>query len=432
MNKSVVYKNEPITVEYKLYTRYDVINLDFASEPTYNGFWKEEISRPTQIRFSRTNYKGVLYNVMSLGKYALFPTQDGKLEIPSLEMDITIRTQPQSFFDFGSSKNYSIKSNKRYVTVKEIPIQDKPENYTGAVGTFKIQSSVSSNELKTGDSFTYTLIISGKGNFKHFDAPTLPEIKKFRFIDPEITVDLNKNKISGTKTVKYLVIAQEKGVFTIPPIGFSFFDTNTGKYVTRQTKSYTINVAEGKNMFVGGTSAQSFVESEGADIGFIINSEKIKSISFLYNNIFYILIWILLFISVPISLVISKEQSRLAGNADYFRQKQANKILKKYLKQAANYADRKEIGFYAAAQTGLSNFISDKLKIPRGSTTEIIIEKLAKWNLSSNFVEELREFMERCNQARFMPGGFSSDMIKNDFDHLKKIISHLSKMRLTK
>ena len=432
ISKSKVFKGEPIALEYKLYTRYDVADLDFASDPVYNGFWKEDISRPTQIKFSRKNLNGVIFNEMSLGKLALFPTQSGKLVIPSLEMNVHIRTQSRSFFDFGQSKQYTIKSKKRTIDVSDLPSVNKPAVFSGAVGNFKISSSVNITELKAGDSFTYTLDISGTGNLTHFDAPSLPEIPKLRFIDPEISVNLNKNKVSGNKTVKYLVIAQEKGSFTIPAVEFSFFDTKQKKYVTKKTKSYTLNVLEGTNVYVAGTAAQTMVESEGADIGFIIKSEEMRNVEYIHNNILYRLVWLLLIISIPISFLISKEQSKLSGNADYLRQKQAEKILKKYMKQATEAAKLHKPEFYTSAQTGLSNYLSDKLKIPRGSTTEDVLDKLKLFDILPDFEMQISIFLKKCIEVRFMPGGSSSNSIKQDFDELKEIIAKLSKTKRRK
>ena len=230
-NKSP-YKDEPILVEYTFYTRYDISNLSFGNDPAFTGFWKEDVFTPTQISFSRKNLDGIVYNTMLMRSIALFPTQTGTLEIPALELLVDIRTQSNSFFDFGSTKRYSIKSKSEKIKVKELPETGKPSGFINAVGNFNVSSQISESQLKVGDSFTYTLKLSGKGNLKQFDIPKLPEIKHLRFLEPEITTNINKDMISGSKTIKYLVIAQEKGTFDIPAIEFSYFDVQQQKYVT--------------------------------------------------------------------------------------------------------------------------------------------------------------------------------------------------------
>ena len=212
ISKKNVFIGEPITVDYKVYTRYDISNLSFLEEPKFSGFWKEDIYKAEYKNFERAKYKGQIFNVMKLTSVALFPTSTGKLYIPAIKMNIDVRTQAQSFFDFGSTKRFSITSDKVQINVKEIPTQ-APAGFNGAIGNFKIRSSISNTDLKVGDSFTYTLEISGSGNISQFEQPKLPEITHMSFLDPEITAQIIENKISGKQTIKYLVISQVDGTF---------------------------------------------------------------------------------------------------------------------------------------------------------------------------------------------------------------------------
>ncbi len=430
VDKKNVFKEEPVTVNYILYTRYEVVNLSFGSEPNFKGFWKEDVFIPENINFSTEKYNGMIYNVMLMRTITLFPTTSGKLSIPPLELQVDIRTQSRSFFDFGSSKRYPIKSKPVTINVKEIPEENKPMNFSGAVGKFKISSSINKTELKVGDSFTYTLKISGSGNLKQFDIPTLPDIKHLRFLDPEISTKINKNKISGTKSIKYLVIAQEKGAFSIPSIDFTYFDTSEKRYVTKSSRSYELDIQEGDGIYIPSSTAQSTVTMEGSDIGFIIKKTDLKNNLIFLNSFVYWFIWFIIFLLIPISLVYSNEQRKLAGNIDYLRQKKANKILKKYLKQASQNVDESNLEFYTAAQIGLGSFLADKLKIARGSSTEQLFSEIEKRNFPDSIVQNIKELFEKCNQARFMPGGFSKENIINDHKLLRNIVTDILKLKI--
>jgi len=108
-----IYKGEPITVEFSLYTvydPYDINDLSFSSEPVFNGFWNEISFRAKRIGFSSATLNEQRYHKMPLIRLVLIPTRTGKLEITSLEMLVDVRIQSTSFFDFGSTKRYSIKS----------------------------------------------------------------------------------------------------------------------------------------------------------------------------------------------------------------------------------------------------------------------------------------------------------------------------------
>ncbi|RLC50391.1 MAG: hypothetical protein DRH79_07710 [Candidatus Cloacimonadota bacterium] len=427
-NKSP-YKDEPILVEYTLYTRYDISNLSFGNDPAFTGFWKEDVFTPTQISFSRKNLDGIVYNTMLMRSIALFPTQTGTLEIPALELLVDIRTQSNSFFDFGSTKRYSIKSKSEKIKVKELPETGKPSGFINAVGNFNVSSQISESQLKVGDSFTYTLKLSGKGNLKQFDIPKLPEIKHLRFLEPEITTNINKDMISGSKTIKYLVIAQEKGTFDIPAIEFSYFDVQQQKYVTKRSKQFKISVAEGEGSFIASSTAQSSVTQEGRDIGFIIRSDDLQHFKIYFDSMLYWIIFFGILITIPFAVFYTKEQEKLIGNIDYQRQKQAAKILKRYMKQATEMAEKADVGFYASAQTGLSSYLADKLRINRGSTTDQINAEIAAKDISDEMKIRIKEMFEKCNQARFMPGGFSKENIRDDFKLMKEIVSDLVRMK---
>ena len=430
VDKRNVYKDEPVIVNYKLYSRYDIANLSFSSEPSFNGFWKEDIFLPENINFQREKYDGRMFNVMLMRSTALFPTNTGRLEIPSLGLQVDIRTQSYSFFDFGSTKRYTIRSKPIAINVKELPIENKPINFSGAVGSYRISSNTNQTDIKVGDSFTYTLKISGTGNLKQFDPPILPEIQNLRFIDPEVSTKINKDKISGTKTIKYLVIAQEKGEFTITSINFSYFDTSQKKYITKSTKSYLINVQEGDVTYIPSSTAQSIVEIEGSDIGFNITDTKMRTNIVYLDKFGYWLIWVIFLMLIPVSLIYSNEQRKLAGNIDYLRQKQANKILRKYMKQASEHAIKADIDFYSSAQVGLTSYLADKLKIPRGSSTEQLLSEIKKGKILDETMDKIKNIFEKCNQARFMPGGFSRENIESDYKLLRDIVNDILKIKI--
>lgn len=431
LNKTTVYKGEPIIAQYRLYKRYDIRNLSFIEEPAYTDFWKEELYVAQNASFKRINYKGKLFEVMSLRNLALYPTATGSLTIPSQGLNISLVTRARSFFDFDSGKETTIRSKTRKIKVLPLPEKGKPSNFTGAVGTYKMSSNISGTEMKVGDSFTFTIKIEGSGNIKYFENPILPKINHFRFIDPEITTEMNNSKtnVYGTKIIKYLAIAQEEGTFTLPSIKFSYFDTQKKRYKTLKTKEYTLDISPGNLSYIPTGRAQSSVTREGLDIGFIIKETSLKPFKLLYNSVSYWIYWLLIILSIPISYIYIKEKEKRAGNFDYLRQQQANKILKKYLKQASNFANEGKIDFYAAAQTGLFSYISDKLKIPRGSTTNDIILEMKKFDYNDKLINEISNINDKCNQARFMPGGFSNEKISEDYNNLKSVINEIFKVK---
>jgi hypothetical protein len=424
-----VYRGEPLTVQYRLYTRHTVTNLSFLKEPEFSGFWRETISRAEYTQFQRAQYQGQMFQMMPLISIALFPTASGEIVIPPLEMTVDVRTEPRSFFDFGSTRRFTIANKPLTINVKELPTKGQPANFNGAIGSFRIKSNISNDKMKVGDSFTYTLEISGRGNIAHFEQPSLPIIEHMHFLNPEITTTIYDDKLSGVKTVKYLVIAQEKGKFTLPSLSFTYFDTNTEKYETLTTLAYPIEVEEGAISSYRSMPAQIDIPLGARDIQYIVTTTNLKNNPLYFSTFTYWFICFLILLTVIPCLYIAKEQTKSAQNLDYIRQKQAAKILKKYLKEASANSQAGNIQFYANAQNGLNSYLADKCKIPRGTTTDSILENLKKMHLDASLIEKVEDYFQTCNQARFMPGGFSTEKIKEDYRKLKEIVQDLSKWK---
>jgi hypothetical protein len=423
------YRNEPIELTYTIYSKYSVTSLAFDEEPSFMGFWKEDVFTPSRINFRRVNRDGEIFNAMTLKTYALFPSQTGRVVIDALKMNVDIRTESRSFFDFGSSKKYLIHSKPLTLNVRDLP-EESPKSFSGAVGNFRLNSSISSRSMKVGDSFTYTLEISGRGNFNNLEIATLPKINHLRFLDPETSTDINNTRINGKKIIRYLVIAQEPGEFTIPSLAFSFFDPDKGRYITLRSDRYDISVQEGSSVFIPGSASQSSIFLEGSDIGFIIDTDSIESYVPWFDSILYWLVLLISFLALPLTTIIAKRQSQIATNIDYQRQRRAQKVLKKYLKLATQHHKNSNSDFYFAAQSGLVNYLTDKLKIAHGSRTDDIIKKAKSAGIDQQLVADINTMFNRCNEARFMPGGFSSENINADYNFLREIVASLAKTRI--
>lgn len=74
---------------------------------------------------------------------------------------------------------------KKIIRPKSLPLENKPENFTGAVGKFKFDVSLSKNALKANESSQIKLTVSGKGNLKLFELPTVETPAELEKYQPE-------------------------------------------------------------------------------------------------------------------------------------------------------------------------------------------------------------------------------------------------------
>jgi len=429
LSKTNVVRGEPVILNYRLYSRYDLANLSYVNEPNFVGFWKDDIFFANRMNFSRTTYQGMSFNVMTLRRVVLYPNQSGTLTVPPLEINTDIIIRPRTFFDFDRTRKVNLASQPVSVTVSELPAAGKPESFTGAVGSFRLTSRISESELTAGDTFTYTVEISGNGNFKHFDPPSFPALPVLRQIDPEVVIETQPegNLIKGEKTIRYPVIAREEGEHTIPPLVFSYYDPQTKTYRTLETPSVKLSVKPSEFVPLPHTVAQQDVVAEGTDIYYIYRSTELDSISFIHQTRWYWLLWLLVILTLPAALYYRLEQNKLAGDVNYIRQKQAGRILRKYLHKAAEAAKNGDNEFYSFVSTGLQNYLTDKLKISRGSTTDKILAEMQKSKFSPEIIEKVRSIVNRSLEARFMPGGYDPGKVARDYEDVKDLVSRISR-----
>ena len=106
--KQKLVKGEQVNVEYKLYSKANLRQYSFKAKPKGQGFWREELYEPKQPKFKEIDYNGEKYNVSTIYRIALFPTNIGELKLDQLILSCSIQTQSSRkdfslFDDFGFS-----------------------------------------------------------------------------------------------------------------------------------------------------------------------------------------------------------------------------------------------------------------------------------------------------------------------------------------
>ena len=311
-HKHSVFVGEPIIVSYKLYSQKNLVGLDAEKFPDFSGFLKEETYQGKSISSHIEVNNGIRYYCYRIGDFTLFPTHAKKFTIDPMILLCEYRVPAKSFFDFGSTKRTKVYSNKININVQKLPEKNKPDNFSGAVGNFYINTNLNAKDIKVGESITLNLVISGAGNLKMFNPPRLPELNNINIFEPEISDILTgAHHIQGSKISKYLLIPEEPGEYEIPEIAFSFFDTEINRYRKIFTSSIKFNVKKnGKQSKISYYSAQKPIDIH-SDICFIKTENRINNLSFIFFNFLY---WLTICISLLFLLFViiyKKEQLKL-------------------------------------------------------------------------------------------------------------------------
>lgn len=426
VDKTNVSKGEQILATVKLYISPNVpLNgFDDVKLPSYEGFWTKEIDVPTQVNFSREVYNGKIYQVGVLKKTILFPQQTGTIRIDPFEITCLVRQrvrQQQSFFD-DFFDNYrvvkaKVTSDPVAINVKDLP--DHPANFNGAVGNFNFSGSIDKNHVKSNEAVTLKLTVTGSGNLSLINPPKLELPQDFEAYEPKTSdrVTANDNGLSGSITFEYLFIPRYAGNFTIPAIPFVFFNPTTRQFESRSTESYSIQVDKGsddQNSSVVSSFSKEDVKMIGKDIRFIKQNNrplKPKGNSF-YGTFEFYLIYVLSLIAFAVFYVLNRKKIKESANLTLVRNKRANKVALKRLREASGYLKNNQAEqFYESVIKALWGYLSDKLSIPVADLNrERASENLLARGISQETVSELMKIIDDCEFARYAPAAFSGTM----------------------
>lgn len=439
-SKTSVREQEGLLVTYKIYTRVDIAGMNNPKFPEFKGFLAQEIEMPQENQWSIENFNGLNYQSTILKQTYLYPQQSGTLTINKGSFDLVIRLKNQNsrssrifddFFDTYSEVQKTISCNPLTITVKPLPA-NKPADFCDVAGTLTLSTSISSQKVKANEAVTLRLKISGSGNLKMLPTPELKFPADFEAYDPKATnaFKTTTSGVSGTKTIEYLVIPRFPGTFEIPSVSFSYFDLKSQSYKTLTTQAYTLEVAKGdgtSNNVSGNFVSQEQLRLVGSDIRYLKKIERIRSSNkLLFGTPIFWLAFLIPLVLVGVILLLNRK--KLKDNADIVkvRNRKANKIAVKRLKQASVYlAQEKQEAFYDEVLRALWGYTSDKLNIPLSKLNKETIEsQLTEYNVVSEIRKEFMEILDTCEFARFAPGDPTETMDKL-YDNTLEVINKM-------
>jgi len=443
-------QGEQVLVTYKLYFRVSISTPQFNKEPSFPGFWVNDLLKNSKsYKQYEETYKGKRFNVAEIKKFALFPQRSGKLVIEPAEAlcqaQLKTKTQRRSndpFFDnffndpfFNRYKTVDINLTTKPVTinVKPLPSQNMPADYNGAVGEFDFSSSIDKTDCKANDAITLKFTVSGKGNVELVDKLNVNFPPDFEVYDPKISKKITTTpySVSGRKTFEYLIIPRNPGSFKIPPVKFSYYNLKKKKYVTLKSSEYDINVAKGE----GSSSGVSYSSINQKDINYIgtdirhikIGAPYLKPIGVFFFNSLSFYLWLIAPVILFLLFVIFwKKEFEKRSNIALMRNRKATKVAHSRLKKAHLFMkDGKENEFYVEISQALWGYLSDKFSIPLSNLSmDTVYATLIDKGVKENSVKIFINTLNNCEFARFAPGD-SSGTMENIYNEAVNAISLL-------
>ena len=430
ISKSSPYINEPITIIYKLYYK-SPINVSDAREsesPKYKDFWSQIIKIP-QLKVERANYKGQTYNVVQWRKVVLYPQKAGNLEISPLSLNLVLDF-PTNRRDFFGNIIYDqaskiITTGTKTISVRELPVNGKPKNFTGAVGQFEFDIILNKNSLKASESFQANVKVTGEGNLKLFELPEIMVPASMELYEPERkeNVRTNLSGMSGTVENLYTIVPKYQGKFPIQEVEFSFFDPKERRYKTIKSQKLNIDVFEGPalsanndNIIVPSNESFKFIKIDK-------NLTRIDKEQFSKSNTFYILLSFPILSLLSFVVFYSLPKKRELNKNEKI--KQLYKKIKKDLNNAESLIGNKD-ELYDLIEKSIYKFLKIRFSIETNKLNkESITKQMILEGISNETIEIILGLVESCERAKY--SNSSDNQMTSDLNVANKIFDKILK-----
>ncbi|MDE6049197.1 MAG: BatD family protein, partial [Paramuribaculum sp.] len=420
LSKSSAYEQEAIECTIKLYTRYQISSFFPTLQPSFDGFLIQELDLQPTLN-QEEEYKGARYMTAVLKKCIIFPQKSGKLTINSGNYDIKVvqyNNVNMGFFTVRDpqEKEIKVKSNSASIDIKPLPAP-QPEGFTGAVGTFSVDSRLVGNSFRTNDAATLIYTIKGTGNIKYIKEPTIDFPSEFEQYTPksDINAEVSGQNVTGTMTIEYTFVPQSVGDFKIGSDKFVYFNPATKEYVTIDTPVYNIKVSKGANSTPSEAERQD-ISAKNTDILHIFTGDKnpSKSHTLLAKQWWYWLLYVIGIAGLCCVTAIYSRHAKKASDIQGTRLAKANKIAKKRLREAEKFAkEGNEEKFYEEMLKALWGYISDKLTIPASKLSrQNVSEQLSNAGVNESVISPLIDVLDTCEMARYTPQKSADEMTR--------------------
>lgn len=438
VNNETPFVNEQIIYTLKFYRSIRIANASLEN-PSFEGFRVEPLGKERQYERVINGKQFVVTEI----KQALFPTHEGTIEIgpAKIQCDVVAQTGRRrgfidpffddSFFGFSSRTEPKIfQSSPVSVEVRPLPSEGMTPLFSGLVGQFTLETSVSKKELEVGDTTTLTITIAGKGNVKDAQGPEFPPLDYFKIYDdtPAFTAKTTRNFFGGTLTIKKALVPLHEGALKVPALSFTYFNPANETFELAKSSPLMLNVLPPRDKeklhlveALGTTTSKEEVKILGKDILPIDTSlSALNSYSLNPWNWIYWLFFFLPILGYAGSVVVMQRKRRWEEDVSYARSKSA---LKKFNKQIATVKKQTEkedfSAFYRLTSKAFKDFLGDKLNITGSALTSLEIEsRLFACSVPKEYIDQAKTVLATLESGQF---AFHRLSTKEKADLLKQV-----------
>jgi len=447
--KKDVYLNEAIPVTVKLFiSELSVSNIRYPDLNT-QGLKVLKFDSPNQYK---QVIGGITYDVVEFST-TVYPTRTGKLTLGPAGIQCTLLfkkdvnsggTGPRSIFDddffqsfFGAydTKDVTLKSTDATLNVKPLPEEGKPKDFSGAVGQFDFDVTVSPNQVQVGDPITLRMRATGEGNMDSVEMPAIKENQDFKVYNPEIT------ERDNMKILEQVVIPRHASIKAFPAVSFSYFDPKEGKYKTitkgptalmvdplkKDEALRTVGLQKGA-VSVSSSSEQS--ETVGKDIRYIkeFPGRLQKRHQYLWGRTGFWLLVIITLLAWGGAVTGQYYLQKMATDQRFARRLRAPRQAREGLKQAEEFLQQERVKeFYESLYKTMTQYLANRFHVPPGAVNISSVRAAGESEgrlMEPSVLKKIEEVIKQCEGARFAGQSPDPARMREDLLRTREVIDH--------
>lgn len=415
LSADTAYVGQQLIMDLVLYTSANAISRNLVTEPDFSGFFAFP-RRQFDGRSRNLLENGKEYTARTIGSVALYPLKSGELTIEPyrLLLGVVKYRNPQSTFSRRYTERIPLQTDTTKLFVSELP-SPRPANFSGGVGTFRLNDEINRNKLSTDDAITLRLDIAGQGDVKRISAEAPVDPKDWVIYEPEVLKEEfydSPTGMYGQKIVEYKIVPKRAGNYLLQP-EISYFNPDSNRYLSLKGNQYPVEVSQGSAVVNYDVEEDTLAQEE------VLSLRPVDAVGQLSNyqkSSFSPLLGLSLTI-LPLlcfgGYFFYDQRKRSLANIDpeELARQRARRAAEAHLDLAKKELDKgSNTAFYNAIEDALLGYLRDKFKLPvaelsKRNIHQVLVEKGASTELANGYVELLK----RCELALYAGGGGAAD-----------------------
>lgn len=266
ISRRELYVGESLMLEYVLRSRVSVQSIEPDTSPSFTGFVAEELKvEPGATQRDVRDAQGAVWREWTVMRRRLTAAKEGTLEIGALPFQVTVERRSRDFFGMafpGQMQRASAIAEALTVKVNPLPTEGRPPDFSGAVGRFKLTTSLAPDRVEAGEAANLEITVSGEGALAGATQPEVP-------VPPDVDAFDVTERAGGTSKRTWVMplVPRREGRIEFAGIGFAYFDPAAGKYVRAEAPPLVLEATPSKRAQLAPTVAATNTLDGGGEIG---------------------------------------------------------------------------------------------------------------------------------------------------------------------